>query len=684
MRFPATPILLAALQLACGGTTSTGGSNGDGDGDAGDTAETSCDSVCEVGYSCNTDTLRCDLDVEAVCNTGTRWSEGTSAFREVTSDWLLDEIFVQGVRINVTDIDGDGWPDLHVRRGGIRWDNFDDETRHTWLLRNTGQGTFEDVTEPSEVLYTRSQYEANLGRPGEVVAWADVDNDGDLDVYTGLSTFDPDAYRNETSEIMLNDGTGLFSFTSNENGIRRAGVVDVPAGASFVDVDRDGNIDLFVGQHNYTPPGGASLTFMQDRLYRGDGTGDFVDVTLAAGLETQNWVDIEVMNAGGAHTRCWATTACDLNGDGFTELLSASYGRSPNHLWVGGAGSDDLGISFSNHSVDSGYAYDGDFTWSDNQFAACYCQGNRSAAGCADVAAPLIGCTTTNWNHSQDREAFRLGGNSGGTVCADIDNDGDMDLLTGEIRHWWAGGGADGSELLINQSTGEDGAPTFERLGDEALGLAVPHNEVTWDEGHMTGMVFDFDNDGWQDVYIGASDYAINRGLLYHQDRPLVFSEVGTRDFFEHNRSHGAVHADFDRDGDLDVVVGHSRARCDATLPNNCYETTQVRMFENILGDRGNWIQVALEGGAGSNRAAIGARVTVTAGGVTQTQEVGGGYGHYGAQNDLVLHFGLGEACEAEVSVRWPDQALTTQQFRAPAGHRYELTQGQLPTVSDP
>ncbi len=138
---------------------------------------------------------------------------------------------------------------------------------------------------------------------------------------------------------------------------------------------------------------------------------------------------------------------------------------------------------------------------------------------------------------------------------------------------------------------------------------------------------------------------------------------------------------DFDGDGDLDIVVGHSRSRCDPGAPNDCYTTTQVRLFENLLGQDGNFVQLKLEGGAGSNRAAIGARVTATAGGVTQTRVVGGGHGHYGAQDDLLVHFGLGAACEAEITVTWPDAARTEQRLTLPAGHRFSLAQGGAPAL---
>src|SRR6185295_14778890 len=140
-----------------------------------------------------------------------------------------------------------------------------------------------------------------------------------------------------------------------------------------------------------------------------------------------------------------------------------------------------------------------------------------------------------------------------------------------------------------------------------------------------------------------------------------------------------SVVADFDHDGDLDIIVGHSRARCDANAPDDCYATSQVRFFETVIGQKGHYLQLSLTGAAGSNRRAIGARVTVKAGDVTQMRDVEGGHGHYGAQDDLTLHFGLGELCGAEVTIRWPDAALTTQTYALAADKRYTVTQGEDP-----
>ncbi|PRQ03832.1 FG-GAP repeat protein [Enhygromyxa salina] len=674
--------LLPLLTLACTGpggaqtetsnntaATETGGETDCGVGLVrGEDGECHCGT--EEGEICGADAY-CDEPsgtcVEPSCGAADPWSPGTQAFAEVTEEWNLTG--VEGVRLSVTDLDGDGWPDLFVRRGGTRSDDFGAGTRHTWLLRNMEGLGFEDVTESSGVLTPRQDLGPGIGRPAEIVASADVDNDGDLDIFTGITTSDPIASLGETSELMLNAGDGTYVLANVDSELRHASSEDIVAGASFVDVNRDGWIDIWVTEHG-----------IQDELYYGTGDGNFVQATAGSGLSTYGSNSLEELNAGAVHSRAWSALACDLNGDGWTELLAGSYGRSTNHLWQGRFDDEGGFVAFDNRNVESGYARDDNYEWQSNQFARCYCQSNPMAEGCADVPSPAIACDTPNWNHNSDREPYRLGGNSGATACADLDNDGDMDLYTGEIRHWWAGLGSDMSEALINTGAAD---VTFERPGREAMGIVVDHvTGNSWDEGHMSLTTLDFDNDGWRDVYVGGSDYAGNRGLLFHQRDVLQFEAVSTADAFEHNRSHGVVTADFDRDGDLDLIVGHSRARCDANAPNDCYATPQVRMFENVYGDGGNWIQLDLEG-VTANRAAIGARVRVTAGDVTQTQEIGGGYGHYGAQDDLVLHFGLGAACAAEVEIRWPDGELTTQQLSLPGGHRYQVTQGERATLAD-
>ena len=105
--------------------------------------------------------------------------------------------------------------------------------------------------------------------------------------------------------------------------------MDQPTGASFVDVDHDGKLDLWLTQ------GSAE----QDRLLRGLGDGEFTDATADFSLITTQWASVTNLNEGLSHSNAWSGLACDLNNDGYSELLAASYGRAPNHLWLADSGS---------------------------------------------------------------------------------------------------------------------------------------------------------------------------------------------------------------------------------------------------------------------------------------------------------------------------------------------------------
>jgi hypothetical protein len=276
------------------------------------------------------------------------------------------------------------------------------------------------------------------------------------------------------------------------------------------------------------------------------------------------------------------------------------------------------------------------------------------------------------WNDGVDDAPWRNNGNTFTTFCGDFDGDGKNDLYDAQIRHWWAGRSSDSSGLLKNVST--RGAARFVRPGNEATGLLWPHPTADWNEGGLMAAGGDLDNDGRLDLVVAASDYPDQFGLVFRQREDGTFEDMAGAWGLRHPCLSGLAVADFDRDGDLDVVVGSGTARACGAI----WKANEVHFYENQGSGRG-FLLLRLRGdGKTANRAAIGAKVTVKAGGRTMTREVSGGYGHFGMQNDLVLHFGL-DGCSGaeEVTVRWPDAAGTVQTFRNVPGNRFiELRQG--------
>ena len=482
--------------------------------------------------------------------------------------------------------------------------------------------------------------------------FADVDNDGDADALCGVHSnwewFDGKGWvevkecdHGVRSAVWLNDGKGKFArgpeseYTAKE--------AYGPASALAVcDVDNDGKLDVYEGREyrQYGVLYGCGV----DRLWKGDGKGGFTDATKAAGM----WLEAEPGTERSARPS-YGVTHADWNNDGKMDLLEMAYGRQWNLLWrnKGDGTFEEVGIR-------THFAGD-DIT-----------HGRYPPRSGRDPEQP-----------------FRSNGNTFDCAVADYDNDGDLDCFLGEIRHAWAGEASDFPALLINEGEEKDWA--FRRIPvTELLPKREFRDAQNWNYGDLHVAWADVDNDGLLDLLIGSGDYPDGQYLRLYRQRPdHTFEEATASAGFDWEGCGDLSIGDIDRDGDVDILAGRSFMRLsqehrDAHMGG--IKVNEVGVFRNDVANRnGNhWLVVRLEG-KGANRAGIGARVTVTAGGVTQIREIRAGSGLGNHQDPAEAHFGLGKADAIEtLTVRWPDSKLSEESWSGlPADRFATLRQGE-------
>lgn len=451
------------------------------------------------------------------------------------------------------------------------------------LLASAPPVSAQPFTDHSEAL--------GLALGGRAAAWGDINQDGWPDLYCG-------------GKVWLNQGGESF------NSVKAAGT------GVTADIDNDGLPDLV----SFAPIAvlrnidgerfeAIELPELPETISRGVAVGDynndgFLDLYFGGYevWEPTTYPDLLLLSEAGRgyvlaerfpRYRARGVTACDFDEDNDLDIYISNYRLMPNVLQ------------------------------------------RNDGTGTFDDAAPALNAVATS-------EGFG-GGHSIGACWGDFDSDGHFDLFAGNFAHVDSRGDQPKSRFLRNRGPAGETPFGFDDLGECG---------VWYQESYASPAAADFDNDGDLDlyfttVYATASFNKKNHPALFRNDTPSapdqpawVFTDATDGSGLEDlPPTYQAAWADFDRDGDLDLV-------------------TAGRLFVNESAAANHWLQLRLVGdGEQVNTSAIGTQVRITLpDGRTLTRQVEAGTGE-GNANDLTLHFGLGGfGGPVHVEIRWPNR----------------------------
>ena len=502
-----------------------------------------------------------------------------------------------GCGVAFFDYDQDDWIDIFLVNGW-RLEGFpkgQEPVCH--LFKNNRDGTFTDVT-----------LKAGLARSGwgQACCVGDYNNDGWNDLFV--------SYYGQNS-LFRNNGNGTFTDVTKEAGLQQDRL-RWNSGCTFLDYDKDGRLDLFVGNYidfdvkTAPAPEDANCTYKgivvacgppgleggKNLLYHNNGDGTFTDVSEKAGM----W--------GTLGTYALSAAAADLDNTGYPNIYVANDSTSATYYVNQKDG------TFKDQAIEAGVAYSPD-------------------------GKPQAGM---------------------GVSIGDYNRDGLLDI----VKTNFAG---DTDSLYMNIGDGSFDDRTYQ------AGLGLNTRLLGW------GVSFiDFDNDGWLDILVANghvypevdgtqvdASYA-ERKYLYRNLRNGQFEDVsllGGSGITAAAKARGFAVGDFDNDGNLDVVV-------------NCVNDVP-QLLHCVSSWKRSWVKIRLVGKQ-SNRTGIGARIKVVAhtgtpvltatpqpanvpaAPLTQIEEVRSSNGYYSA-SDLRIHFGLGEAKKVDlVEIRWPSGVVDT------------------------
>lgn len=499
---------------------------------------------------------------------------------------------------------------------------------------------FTDITGKAGInfKYTIGDYSYKniLESSGSGITVFDYNNDGFMDIYLmngkyleGISDPDGIVFKNSHNELYKNNGNGTFTKVTEKAGV--AGK-NWSMAASAIDLDNDGYQDLYV------------LNFGQNVFYHNNGNGTFSDITASLGLGGPNKLN-------GFTKWSIGTSFWDYNLDGKLDVMVGNFmAFDPAYF---SPATPDLMPSPAEYNGQASILYE---QQSDGKFIDVT---KKNKLFYPD--SKCMGLTIFDFDDDGDLDIFQANdhhlnflfkndngvykevavasgvaannngigtGSMHGTI-GDIDGDGLVDILVSDLNY---------GALYRNVGDG-----VFLDITAESGVMAAMAGKGGWGAS-----LFDYDNDGDLDIVAAngtAEELILQHPLLMENDGKGKFKNVGKDHgaYFSTKRSgRGLAVMDFDNDGFLDIIISHVDKQGTAAL------------LRNEGGNGNHWLGLTLKGKNGP-ASAIGAKVTITAGGKKQVF-VNQWATSYLSNNDQRLHIGLGQQKQIDqLEINWSD-----------------------------
>lgn len=476
-----------------------------------------------------------------------------------------------------------------------------------------------------------------------------------------------------TNKLFRNNRNGSFSDVTKQAKLNTTGWA---SGVTIGDYDNDGNEDLFITYWGH------------NKLYRNNGNGGFEDVTQRAGFPVTGK---ERWGSGCAFV--------DYNRDGRLDLFVANYlkfdlattpeaGKAANCTWKGIAvNCGPKGLPTDTNLL---YRNNGNGTFTDvskesgvdkitGRYAMTAVVTDYDDDGWSDIYVACDSTASIMYRNNRDGTFTDVALESGTAYNEDGNPQAGMGLAVGDYNN-------DGLIDIFKTHFSDDLPILYRNTGrgfyeDASRPAGFDHTKyVQWGTG-----LFDFDNDGFTDVFIVTGSVYPEVEAIYkeypHKTPRMIFRNLNGKHFVDvtaqsgevFNRrfsSRGAAFGDIDNDGDTDVLIMNMNDAPQLLRNDTRNDTTNK---DNRNKDN-NWIAFELTG-TKSNRSATGSRVSVSVNGVTQTRELTSQSSYYSV-NDARIHFGLGANTKVDaVEIRWASGA--TETLRDTAANRVvKITEG--------